>query len=151
VLPTVLAGLDGLPVQGVLATAGRAAPQLPANFVATDYVPGEVIAAQARFVVNNGGSATGYQALAAGVPLLGIPSNLDQYLSMQVITQRGAGITLRSGGLHRDEVRRAALQLLDAPQMKQSAVELARDFARYDCHTRFQGWLDQLLTAQEAS
>lgn len=148
-LPTVLAGLEGLPVQGVLATAGRAAPKLPANFVAADYVSGDVIASQARFVVTNGGSSTGYQSLAAGVPVLGIPSNLDQYLAMQAITQRGAGIVLRSGGLHRDEVRNAALRLLDAPEIKRSATELAAEFARYDCHTRFQSWLDSLLATPE--
>ena len=75
----VLAGLEGLPVQGVLATAGRAAPQLPANFVATDYVAGEVMAAQARFVVRNGdlllelkGSRGEITAFGTGLIILGV-------------------------------------------------------------------------------
>jgi UDP:flavonoid glycosyltransferase YjiC (YdhE family) len=140
-LPTVLAGLDGLPLLGVLATAGRATPKLPSNFVAADYVPGDVLSTQARFVVTNGGSSTGYQALAAGVPVLGIPSNLDQYLAMQAITEHGAGITLRSGSLTREEVRQAAVRLLDAPAIKRRAVSLAQHFAAYDCHARFQAWL----------
>jgi len=140
-LPAVLAGLGGLPVRGVLATAGRATPKLPANFVAADYVPGEVLSAHAQFVVTNGGSSTGYQALAAGVPVLGIPSNLDQYLTMQAITQHGAGITLRSGGLTREEVQKAAVRLLDAPAIKRRAAALAQHFAAYDCHARFQAWL----------
>jgi UDP:flavonoid glycosyltransferase YjiC (YdhE family) len=99
------------------------------------------------FVVTNGGSSTGYQALAAGVPVLGIPSNLDQYLAMQAITRLGAGITLRSGGLRKDEVRRAAVRLLDARPMKRAAEGLSAHFAAYDSQKRFQSWLSNLLGA----
>jgi UDP:flavonoid glycosyltransferase YjiC (YdhE family) len=146
-LPTVLAGLEGLPIRGVLATAGRAAPRVPSNFVVADFVPGELLASQALFVVTNGGSSTGYQALAAGVPVLGIPSNLDQYLAMQAISRAGAGITLRSGGLRADDVRKAAVRLLDAKPMKRAAEGLAAHFAAYDAQKRFQSWLSNLLGA----
>jgi UDP:flavonoid glycosyltransferase YjiC (YdhE family) len=145
-LPTVLEGLEGLPLRGVLATAGRAAPaRVPANFVVADYVPGELLASQALFVVTNGGSSTGYQALAAGVPVLGIPSNLDQYLAMQALERAGAGVTLRSGGLTRDQVRKAAVRLLDARAMKRAAEAAAVQFAAWNCHERFQNWLSNLL------
>lgn len=144
-LPTVLAGLDGLPIRGVLATAGRAAPRVPSNFVAAELVPGELLASQALFVVTNGGSSTGYQALAAGVPVLGVPSNLDQYLAMQAISRAGAGITLRSGGLRQEEVRQAAVRLLDARPMKRAAEALSAHFAAYDSQKRFQSWLSNLL------
>lgn len=147
-LPTVLEGLAGLPIRGVLATAGRAVARAPSNFQVADYLPGELLAEQALFVVTNGGSSTGYQALAAGVPVLGIPSNLDQYLAMQAITGAGAGITLRSGGLTRDEVRQAAVRLLDARPMKRAAEALAAQFAAYNCHERFKNWLSNLLGAE---
>jgi UDP:flavonoid glycosyltransferase YjiC (YdhE family) len=149
-LPTVLAGLDGLPIRGVLSTAGREAPQkVPANFQVAEYLPGELLASQALFVVTNGGSSTGYQALAAGVPVLGIPSNMDQYLAMQAISGAGAGITLRSGGLTRDQVRQAAVRLLDARPMKRQAEALATHFAAANCHERFQSWLSGLLGSAE--
>jgi UDP:flavonoid glycosyltransferase YjiC (YdhE family) len=148
-LPQVLAGLAGLPIRGVLATAGRGAPtQVPENFQVADYVPGDLLASQALFVVTNGGSSSGYQALAAGVPVLGIPSNLDQYLAMQAITRAGAGITLRSGGLTQEQVRKAAVRLLDAPAIKRQAEALASSFAAYDCHARFRDWLSTLLAGR---
>jgi UDP:flavonoid glycosyltransferase YjiC (YdhE family) len=146
VLPTVLEGLEGLPIRCVLATAGRAAPKrVPANFVIADYLPGALVAQRSLFVVTNGGSSTGYQALAAGVPVLGIPSNLDQYLAMQALTAAGAGITLRSGGLSKDQVRKAAILLLDARGMKAKAQGLAAHFAAYSCHDRFKTFLSNLL------
>lgn len=145
-LPTVLEALADLPIRGVLATAGRAAPsRVPSNFETADFMPGALLAQQARFVVTNGGSASGYQALAHGVPLLGIPSNLDQYLTMACVTRRGAGITLRSGGITRDEVKRAAVRLLDAPAIKRAAEDVATYFAAYDFHQRFETWLSNLL------
>lgn len=147
-LPTVLEGLEGLPIRGVLATAGRAAPpRVPANFVVADYVPGEQLAAEALFVVTNGGSSTGYQALAQGVPVLGIPSNLDQYLAMDAVVRAGCGLLLRSGGLRADHVRKAAVRLLDAPPMKRAAEAVARHFAAYDCQRRFESWLSHLLAS----
>ncbi|MES1182189.1 MAG: nucleotide disphospho-sugar-binding domain-containing protein [Myxococcales bacterium] len=145
-LGPVVAGLDGLPIRGVLATAGRPRPRyLPNNFRVAEYVPGDLLARQARFVVTNGGSSTGYQALAAGVPVLGIPSNLDQYLAMQAIGNAGVGVTLRSGSLTREEVRRAAVKLCDDVDMQRRAAELARRFSSLDCHDRFQSWLGSLL------
>jgi UDP:flavonoid glycosyltransferase YjiC (YdhE family) len=145
-LPIVLAGLDGLPLRGVLSTAGRRAPnRVPDNFRVAEYVPGDVLASRAAFVITNGGSGTGYQALAAGAPVLGVPSNLDQYLAMHAITQAGAGLMLRSGGLTPAQVRTAALRLLDAPGVKARAEALARCFAARDCHENFQNWLSEIL------
>ena len=147
-LDALLSGLEGLPIRGVLATAGKPAPRrMPANFRVAEYVPGDALVRHARFVVTNGGSSTGYQALAAGVPVLGIPSNLDQYLSMQAITRAGAGLMLRSGSLTRSEVRSAAVRLCDAVALQQSAAELGRRFAQLDCHERFQGWLNGFFGA----
>jgi UDP:flavonoid glycosyltransferase YjiC (YdhE family) len=149
VLPTVLEGLDGLPIRCALATAGRVTPsRVPSNVLLADYLPGALVARRSRFVITNGGSSTGYQALAAGVPVLGIPSNLDQYLAMQAITRAGAGVTLRSGGLTKEQVRKAAVRLLDAPACQRAAEGLAAHFATYRCHERFQSFLSNLLGAQ---
>ena len=150
-LAAVLAGLEELPIRGLLATAGRPAPKrVPANFRVADYVPGELVARQASFVVNNGGSSGMYQALAAGIPVLGIPSNLDQYLTMQSLTRAGAGLQLRSASLRPEQVRRAANQLCEDPTLRQRARELAVVLGRYDCHARFQGWLEGIFGAVES-
>jgi UDP:flavonoid glycosyltransferase YjiC (YdhE family) len=150
-LEAVLSGLAGLPIRGVLSTAGKPAPtQVPASFRLAEYVPGDMLVQHARFVVTNGGSASSYQALAAGVPVLGIPSNLDQYLTMQAITRVGAGLMLRSGTLTATEVRRAAVQLCDDVAIQRSAGELGRRFGELDCHERFQGWLEEFFRAAPA-
>ncbi len=151
-LPAVLEGLAGLPLHALLATAGRArASGLPANFSVAPLVPGDEVAKRAAFVVTNGGSSTGYQALAAGTPVLGIPSNLDQYLAMSAIAQGGAGILLRSGGLRAQHVRAAAVRLLDARAERERAQFYARAFASLDCHARFEAALSTLLGAPSSA
>jgi UDP:flavonoid glycosyltransferase YjiC (YdhE family) len=145
-LPTVLQGLAGLPIQGVLSTAGRFVPeQVPDNFVVAEMLPGALFMERALFVVTNGGASTSYQALAAGVPVLGIPSNMDQYLAMAQIVEAGAGVQLRSGGLSKNDVQRAAVRLLDAKAMKSAAESLAQRFAAVSCQDRFRAALASAL------
>jgi len=145
-LPAVLKGLDGLPLVALLSTAGRTrVADLPSNVSAAPLLPGDVLCRQARFVITNGGSSTGYQALAAGAPVLGIPSNLDQYLATAAIVKGGAGLQLRSGGLRAEHVRAAAVRLLDARTETQNAARWARAFAEVNCHERFALALSTLL------
>jgi len=147
-LPAVLDGLAELPIRGVLATAGKPPPsRIPGNFRVFDYVPGDELCRRAQLVVTNGGSSTGYQALAAGVPVLGLASNLDQYLAMKAITRVGAGSTLRAASADAKQVRTAAVRLIEDHGMRTRAREIARRFAMYDCHERFQTWLGALLVA----
>ena len=78
-LAEVVAAMAGLPVTVLAATAGRSSSAgFPANVFSAPYLPGRRAALRARLVVSNGGSLTGYQAIAAGRPVLGIAGNLDQ-------------------------------------------------------------------------
>jgi UDP:flavonoid glycosyltransferase YjiC (YdhE family) len=113
-LPGVVAALARLPVDVLVATAGRAAlPGAPENVHVADLLPGDVAARRAAVVVSNGGSSTGYQALAEGRPVVGLPWNLDQYLAMSAIEDAGAGALVRGGSADPEAVRRAVVAALD--------------------------------------
>lgn len=152
-LPLVLEALADLPVQVVVATAGRAqlaAP--PPNVRWAELLPGELAASRAAVVVSNGGSTTGYQALAAGKPVVGIASNFDQYLAMDAMERAGAGILLRAGTLRASDVKQAVSRALEDPALRARASELGREIARYDARARFVAWLMDVcrLPAAEA-
>ncbi|WP_373139124.1 glycosyltransferase [Mycobacterium marinum] len=130
-LQVVLNGLADLPVTVIAATADRSdLDNIPANAYVADYLPGEAAAARSDVVICNGGSLTTQQALVAGVPVLGIASNLDQHLNMQAIEAAGAGLLLRTERLKARSVSAAMRQLLDRPGYRQSAEELAEVFGR---------------------
>jgi UDP:flavonoid glycosyltransferase YjiC (YdhE family)/uncharacterized protein (DUF2141 family) len=138
VLPRVLEALAALPVTGIVATARRVALQsVPDNVKVADYLPGELAARRAAVVISNGGSSTGYQALAEGVPLVGIPSNLDQYLAMTYIREYGAGELVRARNLTARELGHALLEVLHGERYR-AAARRARDvIRRTDSRERF--------------
>lgn len=144
-LQTALDGLADLPVRVLAATAGRArVRRLPSNATLIPFAPGDLAARAAAFVISNGGSTTGYQALAEGTPVIGIARNLDQYLASQAIEAFGAGITLRSGALRASEVRDAAETLLGNPRHRNRAQAAKDTFARYDANARFARLIEEL-------
>jgi UDP:flavonoid glycosyltransferase YjiC (YdhE family) len=97
-LPRVLQALAPLPVTVIVATAGLIQlERKPQNVWVADYLPGEQAASRASLVICNGGSPTTMQALAVGVPVVGIASNLDQYLNMSYLEQAGVGTLIRAG------------------------------------------------------
>jgi UDP:flavonoid glycosyltransferase YjiC (YdhE family) len=147
-LPILLEALATLPVDVLLATAGRERPtNSPTNVRSLAFVDGNAACGRARVVIHNGGSSTGYQALAAGTPVLGIPSNLDQYLASERIDQKGAGISLRSDALTVLQVRAGVQRLVAEPAFTQAASVLACAFKNSDCSSNFGRFVRHLQTA----
>ena len=125
-LPVVLDALSQCAVTAVVASAGAPVPDtLPDNVFVTDYLPGDAAVGRADLVLCNGGSPTSHQALAQGVPVLGLAGNLDQYLNMAAVSGVGAGCCLRSGTV---DARALALQIntmLSDPAYQHAAAALA--------------------------
>ena len=74
-------------------------------------------------VICNGGSLTSYQALAAGKPIIGLPSNLDQFLNMQALERSGAGVGIRADRFDRNHLQAAVAALLDASSRAARAAQ----------------------------
>ncbi|WP_454561458.1 glycosyltransferase [Mycobacterium haemophilum] len=130
-LQLVLNALADLPVTVIAATAGRSELQnVPANAFVADYLPGEAAAARSAVVVCNGGSLTTQQAFVAGVPVVGVASNLDQHLNMEAVEQAGAGVLLRTERLKSRRVADAVTQVLSRAEYRQAAQRLAEAFGR---------------------
>ncbi|NGZ88478.1 glycosyltransferase [Duganella aceris] len=145
-LPKVLQALAPLPVTVIAATAGMVDPGLlPSNARAAAYLPGMMAAQRAALVICNGGSPTSQQALTAGVPVLGIAGNLDQYLNMHGVLAAGAGALLRSDRLNEEQLRDTALRLLEQPGPREAARKVAQQFLRYDAGARLARLLAQPL------
>ena len=137
-LPLVIEVAAGLGYQVLVATAGRSQLGAVARHVyVADYLPGHLAARRAALVVSNGGSTTGYQALAEGRPVLGIAANLDQYLAMTGIQDAGAGLLLRSGTLTRETLADALGRLVAEPSYTQAAGRMRDEFAKWNAPATF--------------
>ena len=135
----ILRGLASLPVTVLLSTAGRdLGASLPDNVLTADFLPGSAAARRSDLVVCNGGSATVYQALAESRPVLGLPSNLDQHLTMASVCEAGAGLSIRAEEARSANVARAVVRLLDANgNAKTCAGRVATWFNAYRASDRF--------------
>jgi UDP:flavonoid glycosyltransferase YjiC (YdhE family) len=145
-LPAVLAAAGSLGCQVLLATAGRVRPgTLPPHVFAAEYLPGHLAARRADVVISNGGSTTGYQALAEGRPVLGIPFNLDQYLASDAIARRGAGLTVRAGLADAATVAATLTRLLSERSFAAQATALAAALGRSDAPAAFAALVDRQI------
>lgn len=137
-LPGLISTLGQMDVTALVSTAGCAPPgQVPDNVFTAPYLPGDEAAALSSLVICNGGSPTTHQALAKGVPVIGLAGNLDQYLNMQAIEKAGAGRLLRAGEIHPGRLRDLVLHMLGTTAYSESARSLSERFARRDCAALF--------------
>jgi len=144
-LPVIVRACADLPVNLMVAGAGQEpAAGLPKNIYWADYLPGIEAASRASLVICNGGSPTSHQALAAGVPVLGIASNLDQFLNMQAVVSAGAGRLMRQDAFNAAVLRADIRALLDNPAYRAGARQVATWFLRYPAAHRFTQLLEEI-------
>lgn len=124
-LPQLVEALSQMPITAVISTAGARVdlPRYPNIFI-TDYVHAETVLKKAHAMIGNGGSLGSYTALAMGVPLLSIPSNLDQYQFSTAVKNWGAGLVMRKNEVKPSSVKSALEQLLADRKFKESAHKM---------------------------
>lgn len=146
ILPTIIEALATLPVQVIVAaTRGIEGSILPPNVHVADYLPGASAAAIASLVICNGGSPTAYQALTNGCPVIGIPSNLDQYLNMTSLEKHGLGLLLRSDRLSVGQLQAAVHQLLSDRTYSQNVGRMQAVFSEWQADRVFPAIIDEWM------
>lgn len=150
VLPRVLQALERLPVTALIATAGRRhIIRAGSNVLLEDFVPGDLAARKAAVVITNGGSSSSYQALAEGTPVLGLPSNLDQFLAMQAVERHHAGLSLRARTLTTDTLVTALFTLLNTDTFRSGAQAVKHLLAATPAVQRFQHFVTRATNTKE--
>ncbi|MCB1760733.1 MAG: glycosyltransferase [Gammaproteobacteria bacterium] len=143
-LQVLIGALSELPVTLVIATAGaRIVSTDRPNVFSADYLPGDELAARAALVICNGGSLMCYQALAEGVPVIGIAGNLDQHLNISAIERLGAGVRLRSDRLDSAGLRGAVERLLRSDTARAAAGALQTRIGSMNPAVELQKLLDR--------
>jgi len=129
----------------ILATSGRFEQEGFGDSVfAAEYLPGLEACQRSTLVVCNGGTGAIYQAIMAEVPILGIPTNGDQYFAMGSVQEQEAGLLVRSTHVNSRRIRMAASKLLSERSYKQKCCELKTELAQYDAIDRFRKLLPTL-------
>ena len=129
-LQTVLDGLANLPVDVIASAAGKVETlKIPPNARVADLLPGDQACMTADLVVCNGGSPGTYQAMVVGKPVMGIATNMDQFLNMAAVEDAGCGRLLRSRSVTGEGIRRVAAAMLEDSRMQAQTADLAQTAA----------------------
>ncbi|NDP46889.1 MAG: glycosyltransferase [Sulfuriferula multivorans] len=145
-LPMVLSALSDLPITVIAATAGKIdLVNVPENALVADYLPLDSVVQRTSLVICNGGSLMTYQALAFGVPVLGICSNMDQLLNMNAIQALGAGLSLRAESVMPAQLRESVMALLDSTDYAHAADQAGKRFKKVDVGQRFREFVEEVL------
>jgi UDP:flavonoid glycosyltransferase YjiC (YdhE family) len=122
----------GSEYQCLVTTAGLAQfRHVPDNFFITDYAPGSKLLERSDVVVCQGGSGTIYQAFAAGVPIVGIPTMHDQEFNLDRVESLGVGIHLSEWRYRRADLVKAVRKVLSEKTYKENARRYQEVLSRY--------------------
>ncbi len=107
------------------------------NVIVASYLPAREVIRECDLVICNGGSPMVYLALAEGVCVLGIPSNMDQHLTMQAFANSQATRSLRSDALSTKQIRTLSQDLLTNPECKKNAQQLSANISAQNTARNF--------------
>ncbi|GAA0932338.1 macrolide family glycosyltransferase [Pseudonocardia zijingensis] len=120
----------GLPARVVIATGPRGDPARlgppPANTLVRASVPQPAVLGRTAVFVTHGGMNSALEGLAAGVPLVVLPQQIEQLLIGRAVADRGAAVVLRhhlSGRPVPTAELRAAVEATLADPSRRSAAE----------------------------
>lgn len=134
----ILNALAGMPINVIGATGGRVDPfDIPPNALVDTFIPVTKALAISDLVICNGGSLMTYQSIAAGRPVLGIPSNLDQHLNMLYLSKAGLVESLRSEHLSKRKIRTLVARMLEDAGLAARLRLVAADLNEFDYRKQF--------------
>lgn len=120
--PVVLDLLCDQDVDVIVTTAGLTEiPNPPENCRVAEILPGSAIQRITDLMVCHGGNGTIYQALSAGVPLVGIPTCITQEIEMDQVERLGCGLQVNEVRFRTGELARAIKRVLSEPGFTQRA------------------------------
>jgi MGT family glycosyltransferase len=127
-LQRAVTAVGSLRVRALVTTGPAVDPEQlepPPNVTVVRSAPHRQVLAHTDVVVTHGGHGTVVKALAAGVPLVCIPTGRDQPDNAARIVQRGAGLRLPKRA-RPEKIASAIQRVLDDPTYRRAAADLGR-------------------------
>jgi MGT family glycosyltransferase len=144
-------GLAGSPLELILTTGQNRDPRalgldsLPANVHAAAWLSHQEFLPKCAALVTTGGAATVLASLAAGVPLLVVPTFWDKNDNAQRVVEAGVGLRLAPRRCTPERVRAAVMRLLTEPHFRENARRMANRFAQANGPSRAAELLEDLV------
>ena len=124
------------PYRFVVTTGGQmseaAMAAAPPNFRFAKYAPGSALLKHCKAMVFHGGNGSMYQALAAGVPMLALPSHLEQHVSCTALQREGFGFKASARRIKGPALVQKITQIIEEPSYAWNAMRLRGSVLKSD-------------------
>jgi UDP:flavonoid glycosyltransferase YjiC (YdhE family) len=149
-LPIIIKAFQDLPVNLFVSTAGSPTTiQNSKNLFVAPYLPLDSLLEKATVFVCSGGSASGYISLKNGVPMLAIPSNLDQFHFTSLVCEHGAALRLRIEEINQSALQEALGRLLSEPSFRHTAKRFGKEIQKENANRKFQELTQSVLRGEK--
>lgn len=119
--------------------------RVPANCFVEEFAPGRAIMEKSDAVVNHGGNGTVYQAISAGVPIVGIPYHVDQEINLQRVQDLGIGLMISERKCSSATLLNALQTLLRDRSYRTNARRLRDSLKKYTGPTLAARYVNEFL------
>jgi MGT family glycosyltransferase len=145
-LPDLLSVFSEKDFVCVVSTAGLTTlPHVAENVHVFDMVPASKLMPHVDALVCQGGNGSIYQALDAGVPIVGVPTMLDQEANLDRVEQLRVGVHLSGFTSTPTDVLRAVNAVVGG-DYRQRAEDFAQVLRRYDAPRAAADLIESILT-----
>jgi MGT family glycosyltransferase len=154
VLRAAAQGLRGLNMQVIITTGRQREPNsirlgpLASNIVVEPWVSYPDLLPKTDLIVTIGGGGTVLAALAAGIPMVVVPTIWDHPENSQRVVEAGAGVELSPQRCTPRRLRQAVEQVLGDPTYRENAQRLARCLQRYGGPAQGAELLEELVRTE---
>lgn len=138
VLRAAAEGLGAMEADVVMTSGGNRAPEeldlgpLAENIRVERWVPHSRLLPKCDLVITTGGAGTVMAVLAAGVPLIIVPTEWDKPENAQRVVEAGAGLRLPPRRCTPEKLRAAVERVLSDPSYRAGAEKMAHSIAKHD-------------------
>jgi UDP:flavonoid glycosyltransferase YjiC (YdhE family) len=121
-LPLIIEALIDLPVNLITATVKEQKLPIHPYVFCSNFLPGLEVAFHSQLMICNGGSPSTQTALYSGIPCIGIPNNLDQYLNIQMTEAAGLGSKIRSDNIKNVDLKGVVMSTIGSGHLKKQIL-----------------------------
>jgi len=118
------------PYRFLVTTGGQVAEETvamaPPNFRIATYAPGSKLLERCQAMIFHGGNGTMYQALAAGVPMIALPSHLEQKVCFRPAIKHGFGLEFSPRRVRANTLLKALDEIIHDEGYRQAAHQFSQ-------------------------
>lgn len=144
--------LSQLPYRFVVTTGGQASEatlaQAPPNFRITRYASGSKLLERCQALVFHGGNGSMYQGLSAGVPMIALPSHLEQVYNFKPILRNGFGAQFSPRKVRGEKLARTLVRMMEDGACREAASRFSMQVRASDGPARAAEELERIALAR---